>query len=291
MPAPVFSQVAYGQAKRNSIQFGGQPSPIGKNLTGNNMTYLDLNDGTSWFAQGIKLPDSRILSVAQQSFMAKATWIAEDFTSMKVEVPFIFQEAVNTFASQRALLMTAGKQYLTFDQAATAMLALCESCDATEVAFGGVAPIAWKGTLRFLVLEPFFKDVSGSSNGPTSCAQSTGGGTTTNFSITYPGSFWCEPKWLFTTPNVGGNSAVTILNNISGESLTFTVPSDGRVYTVDCTTRKVSDPGGVLYDVSGAFPMLWPNLNSVGANAMSVTVVGAAGTGSLTVNWNNRWIG
>lgn len=81
MSFPSITSVPYGQGKggnRTSIQFGGQPIPIGNLFSGSNMPYVDLNDGNQFFAQGLKLPDGHTLQMARLLYRGTAIKLATD---------------------------------------------------------------------------------------------------------------------------------------------------------------------------------------------------------------------
>lgn len=292
MPAPLIGQARAGAYLQSLyMQYGGLPNPIGNNVSAGNMTYIDLNDGVNWFAQGLELPDAHILETAQYLYRGRAGWTAEDYLPILIKVPFRFEEGGGfTLASQAALLMTSGQQYLTFD-AATGILCKLRGLGTPKLAANGIVPLRWDGILEFLAAEPFFKDLVASSVLGTAIVAGAN-----NLTTTYPGSFQCEPAYQINVP--AGNTAVlstlVVSNTDSGEALSLsglTVGAGAHTIIIDSQAMKATIDGTET-DIGGSFPDLYPIVGG-GVNHFTVTVT--LGSGSIAgwtfdTRWTNRWI-
>lgn len=295
MAGPVLGTAlnAGGWDHRTYIQFGGLPVPVGNNQ-GAVLSYIDLNDGVSWFAQDIGLPDAHELALAQQTWRAKATYTSEDYKPLTVKVPFLYEEAVKPIFAARAQLMTAGEQVLTFD-GTYGYTVKCKSLGDLKpegnAILGDGSHLMWAGQLEFLVKEPFFKTIAQSSLLGTAVAGSSGG-TATNFAVNYGGSFWAEPQWILNIPaaNAATITQIKVANTTTGQTATVNCNIAGgaaHTVTIDSVGFRVTEDATEL-DIAGSFPMLWQG----GNNNITVTITSSAATSGLTfdVKWYERWL-
>src|SRR5215472_569841 len=120
----------------------------------------------------------------------------------------------------------------------------------------------------------------------------------TQFNVTYAGSVFARPIWTFAVPNnTVAIPSFTLANTMSGETLTATFPGNlpantAATVTIDAGAMTVKDANGVSYDVSGAFPFLYPPAGQVNTMTALITPVGTGIPGGCTISGsvNPRWL-
>lgn len=273
---PSLVTVPYGWATRQVIKFGNNIIPI----VGGIASWIDLNDGANWFAQGLEVEDKRIVQTQKLIWKSKAVFLGDDYDVIKVKVPMVYDETGGTsFQAAKAQLMQLGEQYLTMDNA-TAVLCKLTTYGQAKLNANSTPPYRWVLALEFTCKEPWLKDLA-----TTTVTQGITGST--SFNITYAGNVWCEP--VYTVTGITSATSLQLTNNTSGEGLTvyFGAPLPlSMTITIDTAKMKVLDQNGKEYDIFGSFPHLYPPVGTV--NAFTVNPVGTA-TGTVVVTYNNRW--
>jgi hypothetical protein len=292
MPAPTFAKTAYGWDARQYIQFGGLPIPIGVNW-GGNLSYIDLNDGVSWFIEEKpKFGDAHSVTHVQQPFRNRAVYMGEDYGGRTVTLPYIYEEAVQPLGSAVAKMLGAGEQLLTFDGSTALVVRLLEYRPVEPVR-NLIAPISWSGELQFFARDPFYRDIALSGTGPI--ATSTAG--TYTITVPYLGDTISEPEFIIRIPSAwaGTINQITLQQVSSGHSLVFTpaqsLPGTGaHTFHIDTSISKVwQDVITQEFDWGGTFPAFYP----VGTNTLSYNLnVSTPPTGwTIEANWYNKWVG
>lgn len=296
MPQPTFLAPGTSPAV---ARFGGLALPNGQGTMAN----VDLNDGKSWFLQGVEPNNgNHVLSTAPQVWLGQGSWLSEDWGPKTITLTEWYYEGTDLggsgapISSQKALLGQCGEQYLTFDNL-TAIKAKMASFGTPKIT-RAFPPWWWQTALTFLAVTPWAVDLSATTpaGSPWALAGNTSGATTA-FSIAYAGSVYARPVFTLTIPNT--NTApiqqFRLANTMSGETLTVLFPgflaaSIAWTLTIDCGAMTVADQGGKQYDPSGSFPALYGPAGQ--SNAWSATLTTASGTSSgvtLGASYSNRW--
>ena len=279
------------------VRFGNNTIPV----IGGTLAWINLNDGASWIMTDVSpVRDNHALGITQQAWRSKAAWISEDFGVGKVKASFQYDEQPSGIGFQQAMapLLNSGEQWLTFDNS-TGLLVKCKGVSGVKRTVTA-APYLYAGDIEFWAREPWFQDMSQTSQ----LAQALTGNTTgspTSFSVSYSGTWYEEPNYVLHVP-VGNTVALTqirIANTTSGETLTVTLnpgltASTAHTLTVNTSTQKVTDENALEYDVTGTFPKLYNNpTGTAQPNAHTVTVTTASGTSTgltFDVVYNGRWV-
>lgn len=285
--APSINKVSYAAkwGTRTSITFGGQPVPIGAAF-GSNLAYIDFNDGVSFFAQGLQIPDGHTLQMSRLYYRAKGITLAADTEPIVIEIPFLYEEAVHTFSYIRSIVLGAGQQWLSFDGAITGINGNVQSFGQTQLIRNDIDTRAWSGTISFLATESYYRDIATTTVGPTALA--LGNNT---FNITYSGQSYAEPYYTIEMPNNSSAPITFTLNNsTAGQALTFILPANGLTYVVDTTLQQIYQQGNTTNQIqhTGSFPYLYPPTGTV--NVFRVTLTGGtAVTPTITTTYQNRY--
>lgn len=292
MPQPVWGFTG----SRGILKWGNQPLPKGQGT----MAYLDLNDGKQWFLQVPAFDHSnRQLTLAQLVYLARATYLADDFGPWRFKLPFQYYQGTDLggagleLGTYKAQLLRGGEQLLTTDNATGI---LCQVTKVTPKFVTWFTPFVHDVEIEWVTKAGWWTDQS-----PTTItAQTLLSGSATTFNVTYAGSIFAEPVWTLTIPNTNAAAiqSFVLANTMPtpNETLTITFPSPlaastAWTITIDSGNFTVTDQNGHAYDFSGSFPRLYEPAGQV--NPMSATLTPSSGTatgctigGSVT----NRWM-
>ncbi len=250
---------------RQILKFGNNTYPI----VGGTQGWVDLNDGVSWFMQGIQTPTAHKFGVLPYAWRGKSAYISEDYDAMVVKVQMQYDETGGTsFQSVKGQLLAMGEQYLTLDNV-TQVPAKVSSFGSPSVIGGQVTPYLWAFDLDFVCKEPWLSDIT-----PTTTSLGSGSN-----SLSYAGGIFCEPIYTLTATS----GTMTINNSTAGQSLTVLGLPGGSPSVVVNTQDWTAKIGSTQYDVSGSFPFLFPGPTSPQVNTVSIT------NGSGSVTYANRW--
>jgi hypothetical protein len=284
----------------SQIWFGNNTIPV----IGGTQPWIDLNDGTSWYAQDIGIIVHRQLGVGQKLFQSDSVWLSDDFAPYEITIRENFDEGGGgKFFAAKALLLQLGEQWLSFDGGQTGILVKCSDIASQSPFFlaGAHPPYVIDTELHFLSRGQF-QDISSTSLGSTALNS----GTATNFNITYTGAFFTRPIWTLSIPNTNAVAiqSFVLKNTTSGALITIDFRNNGAggatglaasttwTITIDCVAMTVIDQNGNNYNMStsSTFPILYPPSGTV--NAMQATLTPNSGTATgCTINgtWNARW--
>lgn len=283
--------------------FGGRALPNGQGV----MSYMNLNDGKQWAVQKLGESggwdyDNRALQLQPYVYRSRSAYLSDDWGPLSIKVPFVYYEGTDQGGSglpigqQLALIAMAGEQNLTTDNL-TALVCKFRRSQNRKL-LNLFSPWLWSLEIEFTAKQGWWNDLAASSN----TAVTVGGnptGVTTAFNITYPGTVWCEPSYVFSLfPGNGAPvSQLVLTNTMSGEALTinFTTPLAAGVawtITMNSATMQVTDQNGKFYDFSGSFPLLYGPSAQVNAFTCKITTVvnTLANTSTLQTQWTNRWM-
>jgi hypothetical protein len=292
MPQPQWNLTPWQWSQRGILKFGGKPLP----LIGTVMTYVDLNDTVSWFTENITVDHKKLLGVKPLIFTGESVWISEDFGPKSIKVKTKFDESGGIpFAQHKALLSQSGEQFLTTDNS-TGIACKLVSIGSPSLVTGSVSPFVFSTDLEFMAVVPWALDLSQTVVSAFAVAGSSGGGTTTNFNITYNGSVYGKPIYTLTIPNTNTVtiSQIKLQNTTTGQILTVNfspvLPASTAItIVIDCGLWTIKDGSGNFYDPVGSFPIFAPPAGTV--NAHSFTIVSSAATTGITLGYSyyNRW--
>lgn len=292
MPRPIWALTPWLGTNRGVLKFGGKPLP----LIGTTMTYVDLNDGINWFVENIQVAHKKVLTSKPLSFAEESIWLAEDSDPRTIIVTTRYDEANGIpFNQAKALLSQAGEQFLTTDTL-TGLPCKLLTMGSPELITGGVPPYMFKTQMEFLAASPWQVDIAATTVSGIAVAGSSGGGTQTNFNITYNGDVRAKPVFTITIPvsNTVTISQFKLQNTTTGRVVTINfspalLANTAYVITINTSSWRVHTATGVRFRGIGTFPVLAPPFGTV--NAMAFTIVSSAATTGITLGYtyNNRW--
>lgn len=286
MPQATFQKTAANVGR--TCRFGGRALPNGQGT----LSYINLNDWSSWFMQGVEIEIAQSLALGSQLWQGRSVNLGADFPPAVIRLPMEYREVTTTLGAALAALAVAGDQYLSFDTVTAIPVRFRAASNRQAVVYAPAVP-RWSLDLEFSATQQWFQDLTPTAIG----AQALNSGTATTFNVTYAGSVFAEPVWTLTIPNTSTATIASFaLSNVTaGQTLTITFPgnlaaSTSWVLTIDTGAFTVRDAAGRSYDVGGSFPNLFPPAGQV--NAMSATLTPASGTatnctisGSVTPRW------
>ena len=293
MPQPAFTFTGGG---RGVLKWGGQPLPNGQGT----MAYLDLNDGKQWFFQPFDWDHSnRQLTLAQLVYLARSTYLADDFGPWKLPIPLFYYQgtdlggAGSEIGVYKAQFLASGEQMMTTDNLTGLP---CKVGRVKSKLIQHFTPLIYQVDLELVAKAGWWQDLSATSIGATTLNS----GSATTFNVAYAGSIFTDSLiWTLTIPNTNAApiSSFTLSNTMPTPnemlSITFPTPlaaSTAWAITIDSGNFTVADQSGRAYDFTGSFPRLYGPAGQV--NAMSATLTPASGTatgctigGSYTARW------
>lgn len=281
MPQPLLLTQSDGRwGQRTVVKFGGLAIPV----LGGTLAYMDLNAGGPWYALDVQMATGKKLPISALAWRGKGVFMGIDFQELVVTIPFRYDESGgnNLFADLTTMQM-AGTQNLTFDNLTALQCRLLSAGPPKLVVTS--SPFLWEGTLTFHAAIPWFLNLTASTLGSTTFGA---------IPITYTGTVWGEPVYTITVgaTNAAPITTMTIANSVSGESVTMyfyptLTATTAWTITVNTQTLKVTDNNGLEYDVTGAFPLLYPGAQTL---TFSATVVsGSLSNTTVAGTWNNRY--
>jgi len=241
------------QATRQIIQFGGLTIPG----IGGTLSYIDLNDGATWYVEDYE-PSGDHISLAREqlTWQAQGAWTGTDFLGGRtITLTLCYDETTTPLSRALAQLAMAGEQYLTFD---THFGIRCKYSGYTEHSIeNATTPYVRKIKMTFMTRDPWAEDLSGNTVTSTISFNSDTAGTTAhNIAITYDGSVFTKPILYLTTDGAvqsvaysNANEVVTITGASSSTGATTT--------TIDSNNFRILE-NGIDLPPSGTFPMLYP---------------------------------
>jgi hypothetical protein len=286
MPQATFQKTAANVGR--TCRFGGRALPNGQGT----LSYVNLNDWTSWFLQSVDIEIAQTLTLGAQLWQGQSVNLGADFPPAVVRLSMEYREAVASLGTALGALAVAGDQYLSFDTVTALPVRFSAASNRQAVMYAPALP-RWSLDLEFSATQQFWQDLTPTAIGATTLNS----GTATPFNVTYAGSVFARPVWTLTIPNTSTATIAgfTLSNVTAGQTLSLVFPgnlaaSTSWVLTIDSGAFAVRDAGGRPYDVGGSFPNLYGPAGQV--NAMSATLTTASGTatnctisGSVTPRW------